>query len=112
MGRYGFLTKLLPVTLTKSSLTTPLILRLAFLIIFIRSISSSFGQFVKPKFQHLGIENGLSQNQVTSICQDYKGFMWFGTRDGLNRYDGYTFKVYKADSFNPESISDNHITAL
>lgn len=43
-------------------------------------------------FRHYGVENGLSNNNVLCILQDKKGFMWFGTRDGLNRFDGYTFK--------------------
>jgi signal transduction histidine kinase/ligand-binding sensor domain-containing protein/CheY-like chemotaxis protein/AraC-like DNA-binding protein len=82
-----------------------------FILIFWTSSTAS-GQITKPRFRHLGIENGLSQNQVTSMCQDYKGFMWFGTRDGLNRYDGYNFRVYKADTYDTESISDNHITSV
>jgi signal transduction histidine kinase/ligand-binding sensor domain-containing protein/DNA-binding NarL/FixJ family response regulator len=86
--------------------------RLAFFILILWTISTGFGQVPKPRFRHLGIENGLSQSQVTSICQDYKGFMWFGTRDGLNRYDGYNFRVYKADTYDTESISDNHITSV
>jgi signal transduction histidine kinase/DNA-binding NarL/FixJ family response regulator/streptogramin lyase len=70
---------------------------------------SSFGQ--ELQFRHLSIEQGLSQNMTTTICQDYKGFMWFGTKDGLNRYDGYSFKIYKADTFDENSIPDNYITA-
>ena len=46
--------------------------------------------------QHYSIQNGLSQNTVMAILQDKQGFMWFGTWDGLNRFDGYTFKIYKA----------------
>ena len=46
--------------------------------------------------QHYSILNGLSQNTVMAILQDKQGFMWFGTWDGLNRFDGYTFTVYKA----------------
>lgn len=45
-------------------------------------------------FDHFDIEDGLSQNTVTCIFQDSKGFMWFGTKNGLNRFDGYTFKIY------------------
>ena len=47
------------------------------------------------KFAHIGTEAGLSQSNVTCILRDRQGFMWFGTRDGLNRYDGYDFDVYK-----------------
>ncbi len=44
-------------------------------------------------FEHLSIENGLSQSIVKAIVQDHAGFMWFGTEDGLNRYDGYEFVI-------------------
>ena len=46
--------------------------------------------------RHYSIKDGLNQNTVMAILQDRQGFMWFGTWDGLNRFDGYTFKVYKA----------------
>ncbi|MFQ6114597.1 MAG: two-component regulator propeller domain-containing protein [bacterium] len=55
------------------------------------------------------IDQGLSQNTVKCILQDRKGFMWFGTRDGLNRFDGYDIKVYEHDPDNPNSLSGNHI---
>ena len=60
----------------------------------------SFGAGIAPlaaqdrvAFRHLTIADGLSQNAVSAIVQDRRGFMWFGTKDGLNRYDGYTFIV-------------------
>ena len=49
-------------------------------------------------FNHLTVDDGLSQSSVTCIFQDRKGFMWFGTQDGLNRYDGYKFKVFQKHS--------------
>ncbi|CAN5761782.1 two-component regulator propeller domain-containing protein [soil metagenome] len=65
-----------------------------------------------PTFRHLTIADGLSQNSVSSILQDTRGFMWFGTKDGLNRYDGYNVLVFRHDPFDPASISDSDITAL
>jgi ligand-binding sensor domain-containing protein/signal transduction histidine kinase/DNA-binding response OmpR family regulator len=63
-------------------------------------------------FNHLTIENGLSQNSVLAIAQDTRGFMWFGTRYGLNRYDGYRFVCYKNNPADTNSLSDNYINAL
>ncbi|RDC54533.1 hybrid sensor histidine kinase/response regulator [Pedobacter chinensis] len=63
-------------------------------------------------FDHLGIEKGLSQTSVLSITQDGNGFMWFGTRYGLNRYDGYNIKVYQYSETDSTSISNNYITCL
>ena len=63
-------------------------------------------------FSHLTVENGLSQSMVTCIFQDSKGFMWFGTQDGLNRFDGYSIKVFKNNPQDSSSLSDNFIYAL
>ena len=64
------------------------------------------------KFKHLTSEDGLSSNRVISILVDSKGFLWFGTFDGLNRYDGYEFTVFKHDPTDPNSLSQNHILSL
>ena len=63
-------------------------------------------------FSRLSMENGLSQAAVNVILQDSKGFMWFGTQEGLNRYDGYSFKVFLNDPQNPASLSHDVIHAL
>lgn len=63
-------------------------------------------------FRHLQVEQGLSNNKVTCIAQDQKGFMWFGTIDGLNRYDGYTFKVFRKEAGNQHSLGSNQIQSL
>jgi signal transduction histidine kinase/ligand-binding sensor domain-containing protein/DNA-binding response OmpR family regulator len=65
-----------------------------------------------PGFERITTEDGLSQGFIGAILQDRRGFMWFGTRDGLNRYDGYNFKVYRYDPFDSTTISGNWITAL
>jgi signal transduction histidine kinase/ligand-binding sensor domain-containing protein/DNA-binding response OmpR family regulator len=64
------------------------------------------------KFKKLTSNDGLSQNFVSSILQDKNGFMWFGTKDGLNRYDGYEFKIYRHNPFDAASLSGNYISTL
>ncbi len=61
------------------------------------------------RFEHLSEQQGLSQNSVWSICQDREGFMWFGTQDGLNKYDGYSFTVLKPDPDDPEHTLRHNI---
>ncbi|WP_116105968.1 two-component regulator propeller domain-containing protein [Lewinella sp. IMCC34191] len=63
-------------------------------------------------FRELQRKDGLSQNSVIGIAQDGKGFMWFGTRDGLNRYDGAEFRVYRAQADDPHSLIFNDIHTL
>lgn len=60
-------------------------------------------------FKHLGLKDGLSDSQVVHIMQDSKGFMWFSTPYGLNRYDGYTFKSFIRSSKDPYSLPDNSV---
>ncbi len=64
------------------------------------------------RFAHLTTSDGLSQSGVTEILQDRRGFMWFATRDGLNRYDGNTFVAYKHNPNDPGSLSANYIWDL
>ncbi|TQV84885.1 hybrid sensor histidine kinase/response regulator [Aliikangiella coralliicola] len=64
------------------------------------------------RFKHIGVENGLSQVTILDMVQDGKGFIWFATQEGLNRYDGYEFKVFKFSQVNPHSLSDNFIKKL
>ncbi|WP_301930355.1 two-component regulator propeller domain-containing protein [Ferruginibacter sp.] len=71
-----------------------------------------FSQKQNIQFEHLDINRGLSQNHIMSILQDSRGFMWFGTRDGLNKYDGYRVTVYKNNAKDSGSISNNFITGL
>jgi ligand-binding sensor domain-containing protein/signal transduction histidine kinase len=67
---------------------------------------------IPPYFMHLSLEQGLSQSVVTAIVQDRTGFLWLGTQDGLNRYDGNNFRVFRNDSGNAASLGNNYITAL
>ncbi len=63
-------------------------------------------------FSQISINEGLSQSTVRAILQDSEGYMWFGTQDGLNKYDGYKFTIYKNDLNNNNSLSNNDITSL
>lgn len=64
------------------------------------------------RFIHYEVENGLSSNTVRSITQDSRGFMWFGTENGLNRFDGYNFKIFKNIVGDSTSIGNNYIYSL
>lgn len=68
-----------------------------------------FAQPQTLRFDHIDTKNGLSQINVTCILQDNRGFMWIGTRDGLNRYDGYKFTIYRNVPGNNTTISSNFI---
>lgn len=63
-------------------------------------------------FKRLQVEDGLSQNTVYAILQDSQGYLWFGTQDGLNRYDGRNFKVFKRNNGDSTTIGNNTITAI
>ncbi len=64
------------------------------------------------RFSHLTVKEGLSQGSVSCILQDRKGFIWFGTFDGLNRYDGYKFTIYRHAAAEPGSINGNFIVMI
>lgn len=72
----------------------------------------SFAQQAKINFEQIGLRQGLSQSTVNAIVQDAQGFMWFGTQDGLNRYDGYSIKVFKHNHADLNSLSDDRINCL
>ncbi|SFW50598.1 Signal transduction histidine kinase [Sinomicrobium oceani] len=63
-------------------------------------------------FKKLRVEDGLSHNAVVSMLQDQRGFLWFGTKDGLNRYDGYNFKLFQYEAGNDKSLGSNFIRCL
>src|SRR5258708_11165786 len=64
------------------------------------------------KFEHFQTDAGLSQSNILSIVQDSRGFMWFGTRNGLNKYDGYKFTVYKNDVNDSTSLINDQVNDL
>ncbi len=65
-----------------------------------------------PQITSYSLADGLSQTTITDLCLDNKGFLWIGTNDGLNRYDGYEFKVFYHDPKDRNSISNNHILSI
>jgi signal transduction histidine kinase/ligand-binding sensor domain-containing protein/DNA-binding response OmpR family regulator len=71
-----------------------------------------FAQEDQYQFSRLNVDNGLSHNRVTCIYKDTRGFMWFGTKSGLNRYDGYRFKIFKHNINDASSISDDYIISI
>ena len=84
--------------------------KLSFICIFLISFFTSISaQEQNLHFHRLSVEDGLPQNSVNCITQDRHGFMWFGTQDGLARYDGYDFKTYRNEPGNPNSLSNNYI---
>ncbi|MDM8526620.1 two-component regulator propeller domain-containing protein [Anaerolineales bacterium HSG24] len=64
------------------------------------------------KFDHVSVDDGLSTNVTYFAMQDNSGFMWFGTADGLNKYDGYEFTVYRQDPEEPTTISNNRVNYI
>jgi len=73
------------------------------------SYASQYSNFY---FKNIGVDMGLSHNMVYAILQDRQGFMWFGTQEGLNRYDGVSFKVYKKDTQKGSGLKNDAIFAL
>lgn len=75
-------------------------------------LSTSLSAQTDLRFEQITIEGGLSQNYVEAIYQDKEGFVWFGTHDGLNRYDGYSIKVFTSKATDTTAISDNYIRSI
>ncbi|MCA5004624.1 hybrid sensor histidine kinase/response regulator transcription factor [Sphingobacterium bovistauri] len=81
-------------------------------LLFFVSIGFLFGQELPVSFQRYYSKDGLSSNTIYSIYRDSYGFLWLGTEDGLNRYDGRTYKVYRHDTNNELGLRANHINSL
>ena len=64
------------------------------------------------RFRHFGLEAGLSQSSALAILQDQQGFLWIGTQDGLNRFDGYSFTVFRPKQGDPTTLSSGEILSL
>ena len=83
-----------------------------FALLIFPSAQSAFSQSSALSVTHLTVEDGLSEGAVTKILQDRFGFMWVGTQDGLNKYDGHSFVVYRHDPLDSASLADNSVSAL
>lgn len=95
----------------RTRITIQATIRIVLIVVFLMSAIPGV-KAERYRFERLGLNDGLSQSTVLSILQDSRGFIWFGTQDGLNRYDGYDFRVYRYDRDNPGSISHNVIFAM
>ncbi len=73
---------------------------------------TAFSQQKSRIFERYDVENGLSSNWVRDIAQDKKGYIWLGTSDGLNRFDGYSMKTYQNNEEDPKSIIANYVRCL
>lgn len=87
---------------------------IAYILLLLHLLAVSVLSAVRPniRFERLTIEDGMSQSSVTSIIQDRRGFIWLGTQDGLNRYDGYEFKIFKPEPGNSSSLSHGFVRDL
>lgn len=75
--------------------------------IFLAVLNILFAQHNRIRFEKISIEQGLSQSSVIAVLQDRKGFMWFGTYDGVNRYDGFKFKIFRHKHDDSTSLTHN-----
>lgn len=82
------------------------------MLLFMALSMSLVAQEKSPRFQHLTIENGLPQNRVDCMLKDSRGYMWFGTWNGLSRYDGYKIEVFNTESGNVNILRNNFIYVL
>jgi len=89
--------------------------QLKYILLIVSLLANSYllrAQSDNIRFSHLDINDGLSHNTVSKIIQDHKGFMWFATNDGLNKYNGFDFEIFSTSENGTKSLSDNFITHL
>ena len=91
---------------------SPIPSRFLNLLVFIILTQTAFAQSHLLQFQHLSVDQGLSTNVVRSITQDKNGFMWLGTTDGLNRFDGYNMEIFRQRPGDINSLPDNALFCL
>lgn len=88
------------------------LIRLAAVALLCWAVGSPLGARELHGFRHFGSADGLSHNSVYALAQDHLGYIWVGTVDGLNRFDGYDFRVYRHQRERPDSLSSNLIASL
>ncbi len=86
--------------------------KLIYFLIWATLTQKADGQVQSYNFSHIDINKGLSHNQVNAILKDKTGFIWIGTLAGLNRYDGYSFKIFKHGINDTTSLSDDYIVNI
>jgi signal transduction histidine kinase/ligand-binding sensor domain-containing protein len=94
------------------SLFRPLLFILPVLLLLCLAVSATDAQELHPSIEHFSVENGLSQGTIRSILQDHQGFVWIGTNDGLNRFDGVEFTKFRHRLNDAGSLLDNAIMCL
>ncbi len=87
-------------------------MRISFSILLLLTMLVSHAQFSELRFQHINTKNGLSNNIIRCITQDHLGYIWIGTEDGLNRFDGYSNKVFKKILGDTNSLADNMVYSI
>src|SRR3569833_1496961 len=86
--------------------------RIVLYLFFVCCAIGMHAQQVQYQFSQLDFTRGLSNNQVNCIFKDAKGFMWFGTMSGLNRYDGYKVKVFRHSLHDSLTLADDYVPRL
>ena len=86
--------------------------RILRLLVIIVTNQTAFTQAPPVQFQHLSMEQGLSQNRLFAIAQDKYGLIWIATEDGLNRFDGYNVEIYRHERGNKNSLPNNMVQSL
>ncbi len=98
--------------LSKTIFSSSLLVKKIFFLIVLFSFIHIFPQTTQVKIKKIGMDQGLSFNMITGILQDKKGFIWVSTWNGLNKYDGYSFKVYKHIDGDSTSLRVNKIACI
>ena len=97
---------------TRHLIPRPIGLCVALTLVLLTAVQVPAQQTPNIRFRHLSVEQGLSQEAVHAVLQDSRGLLWFGTQDGLNRYDGYDITVFNHDLKDPASLSNDWIWCL